>query len=235
MADMNYNAAEAVTASMLDERASLTAAPAQPATTTTASTTTTDTAQACGGEATTGKDAVEHPTPQEDSSQAVESKYISFETAMSATQLRLAQLPIPESFQARAIRIVQSFVEMASRERHARTLNAEYNGRSNRHDVGSNDTGSCSTDEARLIFTVKNRAVLESIKVRGEIKRALEEYCAMRDEEEEDEGEDGEEDGGSETDLTALPSTEHIRLEAQKLLEEFDRDPLPDLADPLAV
>ncbi len=80
-------------------------------------------------------------------------------------------------------------------------------------------------DEARLIFFAKNIAVLESIKIRGGIKRAFEEWIAN------EEADDSEED----IDLPFLSPAKDIRLRVQELLDDFTNSPVPDMADLLAM
>ncbi|KIW19696.1 hypothetical protein PV08_00270 [Exophiala spinifera] len=191
-----------------------------------------------------------HLTPHLDHSHALGSTYPSSCATASRiiNDLRRSQLPKAQSGLVRLIRAVHLFIALASKEWCKHTTDGNHcNGKTTPcHDeVGSSDdvhgedeTDNGAThgiDEARLIFMVKNSAVLQSIKIRVEIQRAFEEYCAMHDDEELDEKDgDGDGDGdhdGDTNDLIELPSTKHIRLEAQSLLGEFARNPLPDLAD----
>ncbi|EXJ92816.1 hypothetical protein A1O3_01370 [Capronia epimyces CBS 606.96] len=79
---------------------------------------------------------------------------------------------------------------------------------------------SSTSDHWRLKFWVKNLAVLESIKFRGTLMRQFQEECEQQASNDQD----------ANKDLPLLPSTEHIRTEAEKLLTEFAANPVPDLA-----
>lgn len=133
-------------------------------------------------------------------------------------QLRLIQFPKPKNAQLRVI--IQLFVEVAVRERKRCTIKPKRMagpraGRTPMQDI----------DEARLIFFAKNIAVLESIKIRGGIKRAFEEWIAN------EEADDSEED----IDLPFLSPAKDIRLRVQELLDDFTNSPVPDMADLLAM
>ncbi|KAL2422121.1 Thymidylate synthase [Exophiala dermatitidis] len=90
-------------------------------------------------------------------------------------------------------------------------------------DCGKPTQGKISlvSDHWRSEFLTNNRAVLESIKFRGELMRQFEEECKQEaiNQPDQDEG------------LPLLPSTKHIRMEAERLLEEFAKNPVPDLAN----
>jgi hypothetical protein len=131
--------------------------------------------------------------------------------------LRLVQFPKPKNAQLRVI--IQLFIEVALKETDRCTAEPK------RKRVAGPGAGSISMqdiDEARLIFFRKNVAVLESIKVRGEMKRSFEEWIA-NDEADDDRKED--------IDLPFLSAVKDIRLRAQELLDDFINNPVRDMAD----
>ncbi|KAK6383920.1 hypothetical protein LTS17_003212 [Exophiala oligosperma] len=148
-----------------------------------------------------------------------------------STHLGLGRFAKLRNVQVGVIRVVQLFIELMSKIRYKHKMR---NGKSTEYhyeeisldDIHGDQEAYAvhNIDEARLMFMVKNMAVLESIKVRGEIKLAFEKYCAM------DLDEEGDLVDDHNTGLT-LPSTEHIRLKAQNLLNEFANNSLPDLVD----
>ncbi|KAK5196866.1 hypothetical protein LTR47_001239 [Exophiala xenobiotica] len=153
--------------------------------------------------------------PKLDHSHAFGGKYSS--GSAISRHLRLVQFPKPKNAQFRAI--IQLFVEVAVKERDRCTTEVK---RKRMAGPGAVRTPMQDIDEARLIFFRKNIAVLESIKVGGEMKRSFEEWIA-NDEADDDRDED--------IDLPFLSAVKDIRLRAQELLDDLLNNPVPDMAD----
>ncbi|KAK5213237.1 hypothetical protein LTR20_009358 [Exophiala xenobiotica] len=127
------------------------------------------------------------------------------------------EFPNPKNAQLRSI--IQLFIAVAVKERDRCTTEPK---RKRMAGPGAGRVPMQDIDEARLIFFRKNIAVLESIKLRGEMKCSFEEWIAN------DEAiDDTEED----IDLPFLSAVKDIRLRAQEMLDDLLNNPVPDMAD----